>query len=247
MSENLNNEVEQAEVELLSPSMVDDTDVDYELVDNTVKEINVIFSRNFTTAMIEVGEYFIREFFDNDHELVKKNKPKKEKSFLAVIKKLKESGEKKPSKSWLYNAINLVVDSAVLNDFHSYGNLPLSSKIMLLRVKDATEKRKLAQSAVDGNLSVSQLGDMINQSKKPQSSSLQRYLKNEKFINETNIEDFFIQFNFEKLSDNDSFKAKQTIKSEIFGLEKMIKAKAAVLEKYKQIESKLESFSEKSK
>lgn len=246
MPEDLNQEVEQAKTELLLPAMADETDVDHELVDNAVKRIKVLFFRNFTTAMIEVGEYLIKEFYDDDHERVTKKDPKKGKSFLEVINKLKVKGEKNPSKSWLYNAINLVVDSAVLTDFHSYGNLPLSSKVMLLRVKDESLKRELAKMADDDNLSVSQLGVIINQNKNQQDISLQRCLKNEKFINERNIEDIFTQFDFRKLSDKKFVKAKDTIELEILELEKMIKDKTEVLEKYKQIKSKLENFPKKS-
>lgn len=101
MPEGLKEEIVQAEAELLLPELVDDSGVDHELVDNAVEQIKVLFSRNFTTAMIEVGEYLIKEFFDDDHELAKQKKSVKEKSFLQVINKLRVNGEINPSKSWL--------------------------------------------------------------------------------------------------------------------------------------------------
>lgn len=237
MPEELKDETVQAEAELLLPDV---SDVDHELVDNAVEQIKVLFFRNFTTAMIEIGEYLIKEFFDGDHELAKQKKSAKGKSFLQVINNLRVNGENNPSKSWLYNAINLVVDSTLLMDFHSYGNLPLSSKVMLLRVKDESLKRELVVKAVDESLSVSQLGEIINQSKNAQDISILRFLKNEKSVSEGNEEDIISKLPKKKLS-----KAKEIIEGKIKELEGIIEAKSLILDRYKEMSGKIKVSSSK--
>lgn len=257
MSEELNEEIappearaitpEFADAELLEPESKDDFAVDHELVDQAVQRITEIVSTNLTQAMIEVGKYLIKEFFNDDIQLAKQKKGSKEKSLHQVIEKLKSRGEKRQSKSWLYNAINLVVDSAALSDFHSYGNLPLSSKVLLLPVKDIEAKKELAEVAFSENLSACELKEKIHEGKKHQETSLLRFLKNENSIKDGNIEEIFTKFEILDLSGKKIKKVKLTIEHEIEELENMINNKTEILEKYKQIKSKVNDSSSKTK
>lgn len=219
--------------------LLDDTDADKELVEIAVQEIKNLVSKNFANAMMEVGQYLIKEFFDDDLELAKQKKSKKESSFFKVITKLKVPGERNPSKSWLYNAINLVVDSAALADFHSFGKLPLSSKLLLSGVKDEDRKKELADIACNENLSASQLRERINESKKGNETSLQRFLRNKKSIHECNTTDILTKFGIDTLPDKKIEKAKVTIDQQIKELNELIKIHSDTLSKYEQIKSGL--------
>ena len=233
--------------ELVVAELLDDTDLDQNLVENAVQEIKNMVSKNFTNAMMEVGQYLIKEFFNNDLNLAKQKKSVKEMSFLQVINELKFKGEGNPSKSWLYNAINLVVDSAALADFHSFGNLPLSSKLLLSGIKDMTLKKELAEIALNENLSTSQLREKINQSKTGKETSLQRFLKNKKSIHDCNIEDILTKFGIDKLTEKKIKKAKNTIDQEIEELEELNKTNAETLAKYNLIKGQLEKSSNNGK
>ena len=83
------------------------------------------------------------------------------------------NGIKSISKSWLYNAINVAADSKYIEgkkdkngkdffDFHTYGLLPASHKVLLERLRDDSQKRKLIHKASKNNYSFVELKNKIN-------------------------------------------------------------------------------------
>jgi len=66
-----------------------------------------------------------------------------------------------PSKSWVYNAVNLVVQSHDFKGFQTYGNLNLSHKIVLLPIKDRGLKEELIQEIAEKELTVKESKERI--------------------------------------------------------------------------------------
>lgn len=154
-------------------------EVDTALVAEACNKITKIFSTRLEDAVKETGEYLIETFFDNDFEKAKKKDNIENSSKGATLNQVldhfrKESLNKNdsegPSKSWLYQAIDFVVQEKELEEnldkktFQTYGKLLLSHKIQLLRVPDkySGSKKGLILETNKNNLSVRELKEKIN-------------------------------------------------------------------------------------
>jgi len=142
-----------------------ETEPDICLVEEAGMRLTEIISRHYENAMIEAGKYIVKTFFSNDIERARKKQATKEKSLLQLISYLQNQKNNAPSKSWLYNAVNLAVDSSDYKNYHMYTKLLLSHKIELLPIHHKGLKKHLIKEIVEKNLTVSQLKNRINQVK----------------------------------------------------------------------------------
>ena len=138
---------------------------DMGLVEEAGIKLTEIISHHYENAMIEAGNYIVKTFFDNDIERARKKQATKEKSLHQLILFLQNQKNNAPSKSWLYNAVNLAVDSSDYQKYHMYAKLMLSHKIELLPISHHGLKKQLIKETVENKLSVSQLKDRIVQVK----------------------------------------------------------------------------------
>jgi hypothetical protein len=97
---------------------------DKSLVADSLNRLSELFNGSYHEAMLEAGEYIIKEFFAGNHELARnpRNAVKIE-SLNQLIKRLQEDDGKAPSKTWVYDAVKLAVDEhyfAKIN-FRTYG------------------------------------------------------------------------------------------------------------------------------
>lgn len=242
---------EPVEAELMLDEEEEETNEDPELVEEAVNKIKILCSDAnllHKKTMLEIGEYLIRKFYNNDHNIVKNRKKAiKDKSLDSVIKKLQIKGEDNPSKSWLYTTINLVIDNKALSGVQSYGLLPMSSKVLLLPVKNETLKKELAEEAYNEKFSVSKLRQRIKERTDPKESGLQRSLKNTTYVNNHTGDAILTDFNLSELPDKDLAKAKATVKAQIKKLDDIIKNKTFMLEKYREITKIINTVPKKSK
>ena len=74
---------------------------------------------------------------------------------------MKKSGAKAPSKSWIYNAVNLAIDCEDYKSIKHYEKLLLSHKILLFPISDRRIKEYLIKEIALGSYTVSQLKDRI--------------------------------------------------------------------------------------
>ena len=132
-----------------------------------------IFQNNLASGLIEVGIMLMKEFFNDDFSNVRsRERLKDEPSVLQIHRELETRGVKSVSKSWLYNAINVAADSKYIEsraeffDFHTYGNLPASHKVLLERVKDDEQKQAYIAEAGAKNYSFIELKNTISEKKK---------------------------------------------------------------------------------
>jgi hypothetical protein len=146
-------------------SLETEDEPDMRLVEEAGMKLTVILSRHYENAMIEAGNYIIKTFFDNDIERARKKQATKEKSLYQLIIYLQNQKNNAPSKSWLYNAVNLAVDSSDYKNYPLYTKLLLSHKIELLPISHQGIKKQLMKEIIEKKLTVSQLKDRIGQVK----------------------------------------------------------------------------------
>ncbi|MCB2215116.1 MAG: DUF3102 domain-containing protein [Desulfobulbaceae bacterium] len=158
------------------------TQQEQKVVDEAFSHIQKIYIQHFQNSIIEIGNYLVDTFFAGDLTRAKKKKPlpKYERSFYALCKKLKEHDARLPSKSWLYNAVNVLVLDDELGDkgFQTCGNLTISHKVILLTAPDS-EKMRLAEKADKEKYSVRELKKEIDKTRnrnKPKRDEKDRYL-----------------------------------------------------------------------
>lgn len=144
--------------------------------DNLVKEAHVrlagIFFSHYKNALLEAGQYIIDSFYDGKIELARQKTPTKELSYTQLVKHLQEQQEDSPKKSWLFNAVNLVIQEHDFSSIQALGQLNTSQKLLLLPVSDPIQKQSLAEEAVVEHYTTRQLAEAIKKTKIPQKQTL---------------------------------------------------------------------------
>ncbi|MBW1995930.1 MAG: hypothetical protein JRI77_16000 [Deltaproteobacteria bacterium] len=127
------------------------------IVDEAYKNLMDIFSKHFKNAMIEAGQYLIKTFYGGDIEKARRKELVENISFYQLLKRLNPQESGGPSKSWVYNAINLAIQEHDLSNFSNYRKLNLSHQVLLLPIRDIKDKKRLINEIVKKNLTVAQL------------------------------------------------------------------------------------------
>ena len=101
--------------------------------------IYTIVASHVEDALLEVGNYLVLTFYDNDFHRAQTNDLVNRQAFLNLnqvitAKRIQDPGS--PSKSWIYNSVKLACDSNLLKGYQPYEELNISLKIALLPVKD---------------------------------------------------------------------------------------------------------------
>lgn len=143
-------------------------EIDHALVEKAYEKITNIVHKYLSDTMNDVGEYLIKNFYADDYKRVQDKKPAKEQSLNQLIKKIHQSEDDTPSKTWIYNAVNLIADERHYKEigFSVYGKLGRSHKVYLTHVNDKDEKKKLIEDTVKNNYTVAQLREKIAQIKR---------------------------------------------------------------------------------
>ena len=146
--------------------IVSETKADLELVQRAGQKLTEIVSKHYESAMLEAGRYIIKEFYNQDYDLARNKKPTRDKSLAQLIQYLQSMGKGAPSKSWIYNAVNLAVDTYDNRYFSFYNHLMLSHKILLFPITDQTLKRELIKEIVKFNYTIQDLKLRLTEIKK---------------------------------------------------------------------------------
>lgn len=130
-------------------------------------------------TMLDIGLYIIKHFYSDDPALasskrvtIKGKKNIQHESLTNLIKKLQNNPEgHKPSRTWLYDAVNLAIDYKLFEAKQlesAYGLLGHSLKVNLTYAPhDNIEfKNKLIKEAVDNKYTVAQLREKIFEEKR---------------------------------------------------------------------------------
>jgi len=147
---------------------------DVGLVDRAYNTLAEIFSRHYENAMMEAGWYLIKEFYGGDLERARRNDAVEKESLYQLILRLQNRSSTAPSKSWIYNAVNLVVDSKDFEGFHTYGKLLLSHKVLLLPIKEIETKKDLIKEIASRDLTIQQLRERISKINNAKKQKIQK-------------------------------------------------------------------------
>lgn len=134
------------------------------LLNETINDISEILIDANVSAHERVGELILSKIFKNNTESAWEINDKTSKSPKSSLFKLlagisdKNTGTiKLPKKTWLYNAINLVLDKRLLEDYAGYDfykSLTNSVKIEILKVKSIKKKKEIIEKIINDELSV---------------------------------------------------------------------------------------------
>lgn len=122
--------------------LISEQKADEKLVQDTIGEIQEIYKKHHTSYLMEVGKLIVENFFDDDPERMRANKPVKEKSFNRLCEELIKADSQLPKKTWLYSAVNVYVDHDHLLNFHqddvfqTYEKLLPSQRVEVARIRD---------------------------------------------------------------------------------------------------------------
>lgn len=154
--------------EIVENSVMDTTqeDVDYEAITDeqlaampeeakvnvTFNKLRGIFVKHFHNAMLDAGQYIIKVFYNNDYQIAKEKRYNHTDSIAKLIKKLKQdSPGDSPSKTWIYDAINLALDEHYFKNIENkdissaYGGLGHSHKVNLTYAPDDKKEELISE------------------------------------------------------------------------------------------------------
>jgi hypothetical protein len=132
-------------------------ELDGALVIKAAKEIATILRGTLARALHEVGDYLLKNFYDDDPALYRSTSPTKHASLDALVAQCGEQ-DLPVSKTFLSNAIRIAVMMRELPESKSLKQLPPSHQIELLRLERAPEKlATIAERAVEKKLTVQKL------------------------------------------------------------------------------------------
>jgi len=135
---------------------------DIKLVDHAYKTLTVIYTGHFEKAMLEAGRYIIDKFYGGDLERARNNDSPLKESLHSLLERLnKDKAPGRPSKSWVYNSVKIIVEEHDFRDFHMYGKLGLSQKVLLFPVKDIEIKKRLITESIENDYTVVRLRERI--------------------------------------------------------------------------------------
>jgi hypothetical protein len=142
--------------------MADKKDVPNEsLITKAVQDISDILGRTVKSAQVEVGEYILREFYEDDIELYRSKNPTKDVSLNALLEKC-DTFELPVKKTFLQNSISVAcVIKELGKGNNEFLSLPPSHKVALLPVEDQERLKVLSKRAAEEKMTVRQLREEV--------------------------------------------------------------------------------------
>ncbi|MGB6970878.1 MAG: radical SAM protein [Desulfobulbales bacterium] len=156
-----NDAVEEAD-KVLRDKIEPESSPDMKLVDYAYVRLAGIYSGHYEKAMLDAGQYIVDTFYSGDIERARNNDSPLKESLHSLLERIsRDKAEGLPSKSWVYNSVKLVVAEHDFMDFHTYGKLGLSQKILLFPVRDNEIKKRLINEVVANDYTVACLRERI--------------------------------------------------------------------------------------
>jgi DNA polymerase III subunit gamma/tau len=141
-----------------------ESDADMELVAHAYTILSNIYSGYHEKAMLAAGQYIVDTFYGGDIERARNNDSPLKKSLYSLLDRFnKDKAPGLPSKSWVYNSVKLIVTEHDFRDFHAYGKLGLSQKVLLFPVSNMELKKRLISESVENNYTVARLKERISE------------------------------------------------------------------------------------
>jgi hypothetical protein len=214
------------------------------LIDETIVSIRNIYKDGISTTITKIGEIIFEKIYGNDLDCFSNDKilMKKHSNKWSIFKKLSEKsnelaerGDYLPKKTFLYNAVRLVIDQKLLSDSLEYKGLSISHKIELLPIADKDLKLAAIKEIQSQNLSVREVRKRVSslQEKRVKKTSISYYINNpEKIENDPNFSRKFFKF----------FKTKDNKKNILSDCEEKIAEITALIAKSQENVDKLQTL-----
>ncbi|MCP4599986.1 MAG: hypothetical protein GY847_05515 [Proteobacteria bacterium] len=139
--------------------MVANTDsipAEEEKYERAEKKINKEY-RKSNQALVTIGEFLFKEFFDCDEEQYRSKSPKKGLS----LRKLASRDTVDMTFTQISRSVNLAIQEQILGEVAESKHLTATHRIELLKVKDVEKKNDYAEQVVAGKLTTRQISKLI--------------------------------------------------------------------------------------
>ena len=137
--------------------------VDKKLVDEAVEWIRDTALENIKKTFVEVGNYILKKFFNDDIELARSKNPFKNASFRALAERC-GTADFPVSKTWLNNAVGVALMTRQLPSTKSaFKLLAPTLQETLLPLKDPERVEKVAEKVIEGEYSLRQARKAVDQ------------------------------------------------------------------------------------
>ena len=162
----------------ISPPLVPENTPDDDVVEKAYLRVRDIFQKHFQNAVYEAGQYIIEEFYNDNLDCVRSHTPLKNQSLNKLIERFQSTDPDSPSRTWISNAVNLVLDKVDIEreleetTVQTYEQLNLSHKIRLIPIKDFAKKEQLIMDTAKHGYSVRKLREVIMGTKEEKPKSL---------------------------------------------------------------------------
>ena len=141
--------------------------VDEKFIDQAVKDINEIANKTLYSGMMEIGQYVLEKFYDNDIEKASSKNPHKPDSY----KKLCEREDLVLSLASLSMAVRVAGQEKFLEyEKVDTKKLTYTHKSELIKIDKNESKIKLAKKCIDENWSTRELAEEVKKAKDKDSS-----------------------------------------------------------------------------
>jgi hypothetical protein len=134
--------------------------VDKDLVERAVNDLRELVAKTVARGQDEIGQYLLREFFEDDPEVYLASGHAKHASLRKLMDRC-ESMELPVSRTVLLNGLRLAAVAKQLPRSSMFAQLPPSHRVELLRVKAPERREKLATRAMESRLSVQKLRVLV--------------------------------------------------------------------------------------
>ena len=121
---------------------------DEKLVADALKKIDGFCNGGYHGAMLQAGEFIVKEFFGGDYERARNPRNAvKIHSLNKFMDSLQLCNDRPPSKTWIYRSIKLVIDEKDFSNLRAYAKLGHSQKVYLTHLADHRKKREFIEEA----------------------------------------------------------------------------------------------------
>lgn len=144
-----------ADVEVLLPEAADE-----KLVERAVKDLQGILRTTVNRGMEEIGTYLLDKFYGGSPEAYLSTSPTKHASLSLLLQRC-ESLDLPIRRTALSNALRVAVFSHSLPKGAAFNKLPPSHRVELVRIGDAKLVEAVASQALEDDLSVAKLRELV--------------------------------------------------------------------------------------
>lgn len=219
-----------------------ESEIDYDLVEQAHSKIKEIFVSHYQAAMrsalLEAGDYIIDTFFNGDLELAHKKTPTKKISYKKLEERLQQEHDGAPKKSWLNNAVNLAIQEKDFSGVQALGQLSSTHKLLLLPVHDRKLKIRLAEESVEKNFSSRALAKRIKEERQAQKTIFE-LISSPKELFSDDHKELYSHDNLKKLSEKNADLLMKKLENQLKKAQNTIEQQKQFVEKYEELKNEL--------